>query len=145
MGNRDIRPNWERAPVASAARTTSSNSGSVILPSAPSYTFWLDVTTVTGTNPTLDLSIEQTPDDGTTFLGFLRFAQSIAAEQRRIKWAPSLMNEAAEETAELATTGGASVDNMPASRKIRFVWTIGGTNTPTFTFAVGIVGERWRT
>lgn len=140
---RDIRPNWERRPVASAARTVTGNSGELWLPSAPSYTFWLDVNTVTGTSPTLDLTVEMTPDSGTTWFGFMRFAQITAAAERRVKWSPGLGTEAAEEALELATTGGASVDNMAVSATIRILWTIGGTS-PSFTFLVDVIGERWR-
>jgi hypothetical protein len=97
--------------VASAARTTSSDSGA--LPGygpATSLRAQLNVTAASGTTPTLDVVIEDTLD-GSTWNTIGTFTQ--------------------------ATTTTRQVINVttPFSDTLRVRWTVGGT-TPSFTFAV---------
>ena len=71
----------------------------------------LEVTAVAGTNPTLDVLVQDTVD-GTTYYTIATFAQKTGA---------------ATEVIRLAT---------PFTDKLRASWTIGGTDTPSFTFSV---------
>lgn len=98
--------------VASAARTTSADSGALVgYGPATSLRAQLNVTAFSGTSPTLDVVIEDTLD-GTNWNTVGTFAQKVAAVREVIN----------------ITT--------PFSDTLRVRWTIGGTATPTFTFAV---------
>lgn len=102
--------------VASAARTTSSNSGA--LPDygpADKLRVQLNVTAASGTTPTLDVLVEDTLD-GTNYNTIGTFAQK--------------------------TTTGREVINITTqfADSIRVRWTVAGT-TPSFTFSVVVVQE----
>lgn len=130
--------------LSAAARTTTATSSAVNLPdSCQAIMFISDMNTVTGTSPTLDVSIEITHDDGTTWFGVSRFTQQTAASERFLIQPLMGKNvvgtegvtEANWEFAEAAATGGALVQSCVTSRKIRVVATIGGTN-PSFNGSV---------
>lgn len=107
---------WNEEVVASAARTTTGNSGS-ISGFGPSTTLraQLNVTAASGTTPNLVVLIEDTLD-GTNWNTIGTFAAK--------------------------TTTGREVINItaPFTDKCRVSWTITGT-TPSFTFAVQMYGE----
>lgn len=96
-------------PVASAARTTSSNSGTLNAGAIGKLSLLLDVTAASGTSPTLNVSIEES-DDGTTWRSVAAFAQKTGVSNERKSF-------------------------VIAADYYRVVWTIGGT-TPSFTFTV---------
>ena len=96
-------------PVASAARTTSSNSGALDASGIRTVSLLLDVTAASGTTPTLNVSVEES-DDGTTWRSVGAFAQKTAVSNERKSFAI-------------------------AGDYYRVVWTVGGT-TPSFTFSV---------
>lgn len=100
---------------ASVATTASGNSNDLPVSAYVRGVFYLDVTVVSGTNPTLDVIIEGKDALSGTYFTLATFAQKIAAGFER---------------KELATL----FDGW-----IRAKWTIGGTDTPTFTFTVGAV------
>lgn len=102
-----------RTVVSSAARTTSGNSGAVgVFDPGSTVSLLVDVTAVSGTSPTLDLSVEWS-HDGTT-------------------WAAGETADTFGQITAAKTTVKAFTAKGP---KYRIVWTIGGT-TPSFTFAV---------
>lgn len=118
----------EKRIVASAARTVSGNSGSVsTLPNAlgspvgtvpgatPSARFFLSVTAVSGTTPTLDVAIYGIIGGTICFLGVL--AQVTAVNQ-----------------------GTIVIDHVPEN--VQIFWTIGGTN-PSFTFSIDVLRSPW--
>ncbi|TAN40579.1 MAG: hypothetical protein EPN22_17240 [Nitrospirae bacterium] len=92
---------------------------------------YLDITAVTGTNPTLDVKIQCSPDNTTWF-----DPASTAANRDSLAFAQK-------------TTTGTDVKLVPnvACRYIREYHTIGGTSTPTFTYSVkaDIIGGDQRT
>jgi hypothetical protein len=99
--------------VASAARTTTGNSGPRTVPEAGSQlSLWVNVTATAGT-PTLDLTVEWSDDGGTTF--------------------------ASADTSDAfmqITAAKVTVKQFAVRAPIyRVVWTVGGT-TPSFTFSV---------
>jgi hypothetical protein len=99
-------------PVASAARTTTGNSGA--LPGygpASSIRAQLNVTAASGTTPTLNVLVEDSVDGGLTWNTIGTFAQKTAAGR---------------EVINITTLFG---------DQLRVSWTIAGT-TPSFTFAV---------
>lgn len=109
-------------PVASAARTTTGNTG--ILPTAygavVSIRAQLNVTAASGTTPTLNVVIQDTLD-GTNWNTVGTFTQKTAVSLEVINILP--------QKAESGTF------QPLLSDRLRVLWTIGGT-TPSFTFAV---------
>jgi hypothetical protein len=106
------------AAVASAARTTTANGTAFDTTSIDELEATLVITAVTGTNPTMDVTLE-TSLDGTTF-----YAVPTAFPQQTA-----------------TTTGvGRVFDGLSASS--RWKWTIGGTATPTFTFSISATEQR---
>lgn len=98
-------------PVASAARTTSGNSGTLDAKDYNSVDLFLDVTAASGTTPSLAVTIEHSAD-GTTWVaapGTAFGAKTAVSSERQ------------------------SYDVQ--KRYWRVVWTITGT-TPSFTFSV---------
>lgn len=104
---------YQRQIVASAARTASGESSLVATQSggflADDTRFYLSVSAVTGTDPTLDVDIVATIGGVDYVLG--SFAQ-------------------------LTTAGAESIEVSACPPSVKAVWTIGGTATPTFTFEV---------
>lgn len=101
-----------RTVVASAARTTSSNSGGIRGRFGESLALLVDVSAVTGTSPTLDLSVEWS-HDGTTFAAA----------------------ESADSFAQITGTK-TTVKRFDAKGPFyRVVWATAGTS-PSFTFSV---------
>lgn len=103
-----------RVVVASAARTTTGNSGALALGSqARSLNLLVDVSAVSGGTPSLTLSAEWSQDGGTTW--------------------------AAADTADAFTAITAAAVRVKRvdvkAPHYRVVWTITGT-TPSFTFSV---------
>lgn len=107
----------ENLPVhGSSAETATGNSGSFSINSQ--FGVWhLDVTAVTGTSPTLDITIEEfDPGSGNWIDTGLSFTQVTATGSQRV------------------------VHNPVLSAQHRAVWTIGGT-TPSFTFSLAFTGK----
>lgn len=99
--------------VPSAARTTSGNSGPLSLADAATVDLQVTVSAVSGTTPSLALSV-QWSDDGTNF------------------GAP----DGGGDTFTAITAAGTVVKQLQAKGLyMQIVWTITGT-TPSFTFAV---------
>jgi hypothetical protein len=104
---------WQGEVVASAARTTTGQSGTLSTHGARTLDVAVDVTAVSGTTPSLTLSVEWSTDGGTTW-----FVGDVAD-------AFTAITAAAKRTRRFDVKGG----------HYRLVWTISGT-TPSFTFAV---------
>lgn len=104
-----------RTVVSSAARTATGNSGAVGLlhASASRLNLLVDVTAVTGTSPTMDLTIKWS-HDGSTFGG---------------------ADGTADTFAQITATGAVSKQFTVKAPHYRVEWTLGGT-TPSFTFSV---------
>ena len=101
------------AVVASAARSSSSNSGSQTVTNANKLNLWLNTTVITGTLPTLDLSVEWSMD-GTTWLN-----QAVADTLVQV----------------LAITGSQFISFAVKAPFYRVKWVLAGTN-PNYTFSV---------
>lgn len=97
--------------ITSAAITTSSTTSSISNSLGNSFQVTIPVTAVTGTNPTMDVTIEESMDGGTNWVTLYQFQRIIA-------------------------TGSYNSPILRATgRNIRYVQTIGGA-TPSFTRAV---------
>ncbi len=94
----------------SLARTTNGNSGDMRVYGGESVRCQLNVTSASGTAPTLTVTIEDTLD-GTNYNTIGTFAQKTAAGREIINV------------------------TVPFSETLRVSWTIAGTN-PSFTFGV---------
>lgn len=129
-----LRPGANRL-VASTTAASTSNSGALDLPIADTYDFIIECTAASGTTPTLDVAIQSSVDGGTTFYTMYRFAQITTTAKRRLNVQGMMGRGEAGTEASIADTGGALNANAILTRKIRIVWTIGGTN-PSFTFVV---------
>lgn len=123
--------------VAQTALAATASSAAFVLPNAESYSLVLDVTTATGTSPTLDVVLQTSWDAGTTFIDLpLRYTQVTAAVVRYLVFRNGIgMNEVALEQVA-ADTGGTLAKNCnfdPYNMKLKY--TVGGTN-PVFAFRV---------
>lgn len=97
--------------VASAALTTTTTTAALTPTFGTSYEVNIPVTAVTGTNPTLDVSIEESDDSGTNWFKVYDFPR-------------------------ITATGMYRSPTMPLTgNRVRYVQTVGGT-TPSFTRAV---------
>lgn len=124
--------------VPSAARTTSGNSGVIVVNDMDMENLLvrLNVTAASGTSPTLDVVFQQSLDGGSTFVDVARFSQitGVTTNPHYISLASGATN---------AVNGAIGDGTIPAnslgvslvSNVWRVKWTIGGTS-PSFTFAV---------
>lgn len=99
--------------VASAARTATGNSGALQCGSTPIVSLLVATTSVSGTTPSMTLSVEWSPDGGTT-------------------WCAA---DTADSFTAITTTTNLVKRFAAKSNVYRIVWTITGT-TPSFTFSV---------
>lgn len=122
---------------STGAITATTTSSTITLPLCSSYMFVLTAT-IGGTSPTVDVAIQDTYDDGTTFFSVLRFAQMTATGTRMLRVNGSMgVAEAGTEGAS-ADTGGALNNNVILTDKIKIKFTIGGTS-PTCTGSVYLI------
>lgn len=127
---------------SAAALAATANSGAVQIDLAEAYLFILDASAGTGTTPTLDVAIQVTPDDGTTWYSVLRFAQvTTGASKQGIRVQPTLGRGEAGSQFTIADTGGAQNANVPFSKKVRVVATVAGTNPAYATVKVWMVAK----
>lgn len=99
------------ADVASAAITTNTTTAAFTPTWGVSYQINIPVTVVTGTSPTMDVSIEESDDNGTNWFKVYDFPRITTTGIYRSPFIPNLGN------------------------RVRYVQTIGGT-TPSFTRAI---------
>ena len=110
---------WEdpAVVVASAARTTSGNSGSLNTPKALQLGIFLSVTAQSGTTPTLDVSVEWSMDGATFGAG-----------------------QPADSFTQITTATPTITKQFAVKAPFyRVVWVIAGT-TPSYTFTVSRYG-----
>ncbi len=99
--------------VSSAARTTSGASSVIGASQADQLRFFLNITAASGTSPTLNITVEDTPN-GTDFYQVAAFTQKTAAGKDDI---------------DITTL---------FSDSMRVSWAIAGT-TPSFTFSLDLL------
>ena len=109
-------------PVASAARTTTGSAGSNSW-YAPitGIVIQANVTAVSGTTPTLTLTLQDSVDGGSTWNTHTTVLNAVAATG--------------------VTVARVNMVATPIAEMYRFAWTIGGT-TPSFTFQVDTYAMR---
>lgn len=120
--------------IVTATTVTTTTSYTFTAPIADCYGLWVNVGAGTGTSPTCDISLQHTPDSGTTWLiAPIRLVQvtTAASTQRAIFKIRLGENEAATQAATAATGGTLAANFVPTSMSWRLTATIGGTN-PSF-------------
>lgn len=121
----------------------SSNSGAVVIGSdLAAGMLILNVTAQAGSSPTMDVSIENTPDGGTTWFEVYRFTQvGAATPQHQIlaNFSPKIDAGSIRSVTQAGT--GALSANCVLSDPIRVKWTLGGSS-PVYTFGVYLIAER---
>ena len=132
--------------LASAARTTSTNSGnlkdtSTSCPVSDSLTFILNVTALAGngTAPTLDVWIDTSWDGGTTWLTaykFTRVSTSTATLRIDTRDTGLGVTEAGVQTSVITSTTGAVNSNTIIARDCRVRWEILAAYSGSATFGV---------
>lgn len=131
--------------LASSARTTSTNSGNLkdtaaAIPASEAVAFLLSVTANAGGGaPLLDVSIDTSPDGGTTWFLAYKFAQvTTSAGLRRINVRTTGIGiaEAGTEASVALTTTAATSNNTVLSPDVRVRWELTGAASPSATFAV---------
>ena len=120
---------------SSARGSGANNSNSIINHCAKGGIFWLDVTAVSGTSPTLDVKIQGYDQTGGDWVdlgdnvagtGAYAFAQKTGAGQDQLTIYPGL------------TASGNAVCNGILPQQLRAVGTVGGSSTPTVTFTLSV-------
>jgi hypothetical protein len=121
-----VRNNISVALDSSTARTTSGTGATFTNHSGRAVSFWVNVTAVTGTTPTLTVRVQWSPDNGATWLDMdttnLQTASITGTSNATLRIGVGL------------TTAANAALNTAAPRLMRLAWTVGGT-TPSFTFA----------
>jgi hypothetical protein len=145
-----LAPVWAVQLVTAATATTSANgsSGVLNLPQAESYLFILDVTTLTGTGTTLDISLAISPvstvntaaTTGSVWHQVCKFTQvTTATGTWALRMQPAIgRGEAASAYASGGSatanwSGSTSIaNNVPLTPQIRFYWATSAQTTYTF-------------
>lgn len=127
--------------LATGTALATGNTASFVMPYADAYRLILVIGTVSGTNPTFDAVLQDSPDGGTTWVNLpLRFTQvtatGTAATTPYIIFKPVSISDAGS-AGVVAATGGALGVNTPINvRNVRLAYTVGGTATPTIPFTL---------
>lgn len=137
--------------VTTATTTSGVLGAAFALPNADSYAFILDVGTITGTSPTFDVELEMSPDGGTTYYAWARFAQVTAAAVRRLVIQPIQGRGEAGSEAAITThgTNSALSANAPmvtnfaggTAAVFQFYCSVGGTSPSAATIKIWVVAQ----
>ena len=121
---------------SSAARGSGANNSKMITTHcSKGGMFWLEVTAVSVTSPTLDVKLQGYDQDGADWVdlgdnvagtGAYALAQKTAASKDQLTVYPGL------------TASGNAVCSGILPNQIRAVATVGGSSTPTVTFTLGV-------
>ncbi len=124
--------------VTNLATVTATASTIVTLPVADVYTFILSSGAATGTSPTLDTVIQVTPDGGTTWVSTaLKFTQATTGAafcQITLPQSRAMVTA----SSVVATTGSLLAKDTVLSQKVKFLYTIGGTNPSYATITMDV-------
>ena len=129
-------PNNHVTILSSSARGSgATNSNMITNHSAKGGIFWLEVTAVSGSSPTLDVKLQGYDQDGADWVdlgdnvagtGAYAFAQKTAASKDQLTIYPGL------------TASSNAVCSGVLPNQLRAVGTVGGSSTPTVTYTLGV-------
>lgn len=112
------RTAWRKEMLPSSARTTNGNTSWFKVDDIQNLAFLIDVTAVTGTLPTMDISVE------------------VANNQAKD------LNFVLSKFAQMNATGSVPKEcNGFSGSYVRLVYTFGGSATPGMTFSMDIIGK----
>jgi hypothetical protein len=120
--------------VASNTVTATGNSANFVMPYADAYRLILVTSAASGTTPTLDAVLQDSPDGGVTWVNLpLKFTQLTAAGNAQLIFKMVGTADAANATQQ-GFTGAANAINTPVNVQfVRLFVTVAGT-TPSFTY-----------
>ena len=129
-------PNNHVTILSSSARGSGApNSNMITNHGAKGGIFWLEVTAVAGTSPTLDVKLQGYDQDGADWVdlgdnvagtGAYAFAQKTGANKDQLTIYPGL------------TASSNAVCSGVLPNQLRAVGTVGGSSTPTVTYTLGV-------
>jgi len=125
--------------LASSARTTSSNTSSLLntanqLPLVPAHVrLLLNCTAFSGTQ--LDVALEHSPDGGTTWFQHSAFAAVTAAGERELRFKTYHAGGDGAAEQSVATSTGADANDGAIFRDHRLAWSMSGAGA-SITFGV---------
>ncbi len=126
-----------------AVVTATTNSGNINFPAdIVGGAFILDTGLGTGTSASLDVALQVSPDNGTPWYTFSRFAQQTTTGLKVAKICSFRHSNVAALVFTVADTGGVLENNMPQTGNLRVLCTIAGTNPSYATIKVWFIG--WR-
>lgn len=130
-------------PLSASSATTATVTGSQFaIPIADSYEFIADVGAMTGTSPTLDIAFQHSPNGGTNWYTFAKFAQMTAAGQRSLIFSPNVsLAQAASEQAIVNTGSAVSINGPVVFNYVRILATVGGTTPSIATLNVWVIAS----
>lgn len=131
-----------------STQTTGQTSANLTMPMLDSIRFVLEVQTVSGTNPTMDVWLDTSADGGSNYYPFLKFAQATTTgqgQQITMRTYLGIGDAATSAVAPLlgsvdGTTGsGTILQNGPIDpRQIKIRTLIGATTSATAQFAYAV-------
>lgn len=124
--------------LSGVAKTATFSSESISPKDYEEFGLILDIGTVSGTSPTLDIKIQMSLNGGTTWLD--TYSDALNSETQAILAQITATKETSEfweNRMTLAGSGG-------IDPRVKFVFTVGGTDTPTFTFTNAWIVLRYR-
>ena len=107
---------------ASAAQTVTGNSAAISATGYQSVLIGVNITAVSGTSPTMTLSLQSLGADGIQYTLWSSASQTATGQV-------------------VTSVGPGMAQAQQLGQTIRLVWTIGGT-TPSFTFSASIIGRQ---
>ena len=132
------RPLKTQTLVASSQRSSSSNSGAIVINDFDLSNLLLElaVTQASGTSPTLDVYFQESLDGGTNFLDVAHFAQfnASSATSHYVKLSAGSSDAVVGSVGD-ATINASALGLSLVSNVWRVKWVVAGTG-PAFTFAV---------
>jgi hypothetical protein len=134
-----IQPSYVKLTSGTALAT--GNTASFTLPYADAYRLLLAIGTVSGTSPTFDAVLQDSPDGGTTWVNLpLRFTQvtvtGTVATNPYIIFKMVSISDAASAGVVAATGGALGVNTPVCVKNVRLAYTVGGSATPTIPFTL---------
>lgn len=145
------RPYVEKVYTFSAL-SASTDQTAFKLPKLNEYNFYLDISTLTSSDSTgvADISLQVTPDGGTTWFVAARFAAATAAGKQRLRFRPIMCAADVAGVDAIGTTGGVLAQNCPIpftpatagadTANVRFSYTKTGTLT-VLTGSIWLIGN----
>lgn len=125
--------------VVNGVTAAATGSQTFTLQPSDSLSVMLSAAGGTGTTPTLDVSIQTSPDGGTTWFVVERFTQvTTSAAKETISFKPYLGVGDAATAFVSAATGGQAKQNIVCAKDMCITYTIGGTN-PSFAIDAWVV------